>query len=55
MHEPFVEREILFKFRQLAPDYFVNLYETHSDNDFIYMIMENCDGGSMESLIKHLN
>lgn len=55
MHEPFIEREILFKFKTIAPDYFVNLYETHSDNDFIYMIMELCDGGSMENIIKSLN
>lgn len=54
MHEPFIEREILFKFTALAPDYFVNLYETHSDNDYVYMIMEYCDGGSLESVIKHL-
>jgi hypothetical protein len=39
MHEPFVEREILFKFREVAPNSFVNLYETHSDTDYIYMIM----------------
>lgn len=54
IHEAFIEREILLKLKQICPEFFVGLYETHNDSEYIYMILELCEAGSLDSYISKL-
>ena len=39
----------------MAPECFVSLFETHSDAEYIYMILELCEGGSLQDLIENID
>ena len=43
------------KFTEVAPDYFVNMFQTHSDAEYIYMILELCEGGSLQEIIADID
>ena len=50
LHEPFIEKEILYRLNELSKDhpYFVKIHNTESDDDNIYLVLEFCSGGTLE-------
>ena len=55
LHEPFIEKEILFRLNELCKGvpYFVRIEDTESDDDHIYLILEYCAGGTLEQIALH--
>jgi serine/threonine protein kinase len=53
LHEPFIEKEILLKLKQeyQKEPLFVKIHETESDDDHVYLVLEYCSGGTLESLV----
>lgn len=41
LHEPFIEKEILYKLNDLCKNlsYFIKIYETESDEDNMYLVL----------------
>jgi serine/threonine protein kinase len=50
LHEPFIEKEILYRLNELCKDlpFFVKIHQTESDDDNIYLVLEYCSGGTLE-------
>lgn len=53
LHEPFIEKEILLKLNTFCSSepLFVNIHYTESDDENVYLFLEYCSGGTLETII----